>query len=119
METFFSAIRSRGGFCDNPTVSQFEIEHKRLLIHNEIVTSSQANFISQDTTETLSTTSAFKKTNLESNCLDLVCAAGTDEDKTVSKFLTLQSSPHTSYLMDVAQFIDRRDYNKNIKKKKN
>lgn len=61
IEMFFSAIRSRGGFCDNPTASQFEAAYKWLLIHNELVTSSQANCISQDTTVILSTTSASKK----------------------------------------------------------
>jgi len=75
------------------------------LIHDEIVTSSQANCISQDTTEILSTTSTYKKPNFESNCFDLVCAAGTDEDETISMFLALQTFPHTSYLMDVTQYI--------------
>jgi len=70
LKMFFSAKRSRGGFCDNPTASQFETTYKRLLIHNEIVTSSQANCISKETTQIPSTTSASKKTNLKSNCLD-------------------------------------------------
>jgi len=53
LEMFFSAIRSRGGFCDNHTASQFEATYKRLLIYNEIVTSSQANCISQDNRNTV------------------------------------------------------------------
>lgn len=97
-----SVIRSHGGFCDNPIASQFEAAYKRLLIHNEIVTSSQANNISQNMTEILST-SASEKTNLEFNCLDLVFSTGTDEDETISMFLALQSSQHMSYLMDVTQ----------------
>ncbi|KAF0705997.1 THAP-type domain-containing protein [Aphis craccivora] len=39
---FFSAIRSHGGFCDYPTAGKFTA-YKILLIHNEIVTSSQEN----------------------------------------------------------------------------
>jgi len=107
LEMFFSAIRSCGGFCDNPTASQFEAAYKRLLIHNEIVTSSQANCISQDSTEILSTTSSSKKKNSVSNSLDLICSAGTDEDETMSMFLALQRFPHSSYLMDVTQYISR------------
>lgn len=40
LKMFFLVIRSCGGFCDNPTASQFEAAYKKLLIHNEIVTSS-------------------------------------------------------------------------------
>jgi len=83
----------------------FEAAYKRLLIHNEIVTSTQANCISQDTTEILSTTSASKKKNSVSNSLDLIRSAGTDEDETMSMFLALQMPLHSSYLMDVTQYI--------------
>jgi len=101
IEMFFSAIRSRGGFCDNPTASQFEAAYKRLLIHNELVTSSQANCISQDTTVILSTTSASKKKN--SNHLELTCVAGTAEDTNL--YMDLKNSPYVSYLMDTTQYI--------------
>lgn len=36
LETFFSAVRSRGGFNNNPNANQFESAYKRLLIRNEI-----------------------------------------------------------------------------------
>lgn len=36
IETFFSAIRSRGGFNNNPNAKQFESAYKRLLIRHEI-----------------------------------------------------------------------------------
>lgn len=39
LETFFSAIRSRGGFNDNPTCLQFQAAYKRLLVHNQISSS--------------------------------------------------------------------------------
>jgi hypothetical protein len=43
IEMFFSAIRSRGGFTNNPTAMQFRGAYKRLLLHAEIATSVAAN----------------------------------------------------------------------------
>lgn len=36
LETFFSALRSRRDFNDNPNVNQFESNYKRLLVRHEI-----------------------------------------------------------------------------------
>ena len=36
LELFFSAVRSRGGFSDNPTSRQFKAAFKRLLLRCEI-----------------------------------------------------------------------------------
>lgn len=36
LETFFSAIRSKGGFNNNPNVLQFKSSYKRLLVRHEI-----------------------------------------------------------------------------------
>lgn len=36
LETFFSAIRSRGGFNNNPNAFQFRTAYKRLLVRHEI-----------------------------------------------------------------------------------
>ncbi|KYN18409.1 hypothetical protein ALC57_09284, partial [Trachymyrmex cornetzi] len=36
VETFFSAIRSRGGFNTNPTANQFIAAYKRLLVHADV-----------------------------------------------------------------------------------
>jgi len=36
LEMFFSAIRAKGGFNNNPTTMQFEAAYKRLLIHTEL-----------------------------------------------------------------------------------
>lgn len=43
LETFFSAIRSRGGFNNNPNAKQFESAYKRLLIKHEIVSNNNSN----------------------------------------------------------------------------
>ena len=36
LELFFSAVRARGGFNDNPTALQFKSAYKRLLLRHEI-----------------------------------------------------------------------------------
>lgn len=43
LETFFSAIRSRGGNNNNPTAAQFKAAYKRLIVNNEIVASKTRN----------------------------------------------------------------------------
>jgi len=68
IEMFFSVIRSRGGFCSNPTASQFESAYKRLLIHTEITTSIQANYMRLDETEILTVTSSSQR--IESDSLE-------------------------------------------------
>lgn len=60
IELFFSAIRARGGFNNNPTAAQFEGAYKRLLLHAEISAPSGANCIAQDGTSVLSISSAHK-----------------------------------------------------------
>jgi len=49
LELFFSAIRARGGWCPNPTCTQFSSAYKRLLIHYEIARSN-GNVEMQDNT---------------------------------------------------------------------
>lgn len=43
LKTFFSAVRSKGGYNDNPTCRQFQAAYKRLLVHNSIVGSVNGN----------------------------------------------------------------------------
>ncbi|KAK5646591.1 hypothetical protein RI129_005055 [Pyrocoelia pectoralis] len=50
---FFSAIRSRGGYNNNPTAKQFEGAYKRLLLKTEISTSVSANCVQIDNTSIL------------------------------------------------------------------
>jgi hypothetical protein len=61
IETFFCAIRSKGGFNNNPTASQFEAAYKRLLIHAEITSKSTANCLPQDDTYILNVASTDPK----------------------------------------------------------
>lgn len=41
LETFFSAVRSRGGYNDNPNSFQFQSAYRALLIHNEVRNTSE------------------------------------------------------------------------------
>ena len=43
LETFFSALRSKGGFNNNPNAKQFEGSYKRLLVRREIEASERGN----------------------------------------------------------------------------
>lgn len=45
LETFFSSVRQKGGFNNNPTSKQFQTAYKKLLIHNEINGSQYGNCI--------------------------------------------------------------------------
>lgn len=43
IETFFSAIRSRGGWNNNPTSQQFKAAYKKLLVHTEVKSATTSN----------------------------------------------------------------------------
>lgn len=43
LETFFGAIRAKGGNNNNPTVVQFKAAHKRLILDNQVTASAYAN----------------------------------------------------------------------------
>lgn len=60
LETFFSALRSRGGFNNNPNAKQFENAYKRLLVRHEIVASEKGNCLINDV-QILYVSSAKKK----------------------------------------------------------
>jgi len=78
LEKFFSAIRAKGGFTNNPTATQFEAAYKRLIVHSEVmVVSGGANCIAQDDTDILSVSSGRKK--IEENYLDMLCVEEDDE----------------------------------------
>lgn len=48
LETFFSALRSRGGFNNNPNAQQFESSYKRLLVRHEIEAADKGNCLIND-----------------------------------------------------------------------
>jgi hypothetical protein len=72
IEMFFCAIRSKGGFNNNPTATQFEAAYKRLLTHAEITTSASANCLPQDDTQILYVSSNSPKIIFENNDMDSI-----------------------------------------------
>lgn len=58
LEMFFSCIRSKGGFNNNPTAKQFAAAYKRLLVHHQVTSSTFANCIPLDETTVLNASSA-------------------------------------------------------------
>lgn len=63
METFFSAIRSRGGFNNNPSAKHFESSYKRLLVRHEVKAAETGNCMINDI-QILFVSSANKKDTL-------------------------------------------------------
>lgn len=52
IETFFSSIKQRGGFYNNPSYKQFKSADRKLLVHNEISGTQCGNCIAiLDTTQ--------------------------------------------------------------------
>lgn len=49
IESLFGCIRGMGGYNDNPTVQQFQAAFKKLLLHNDVVCSKNANCIDPGT----------------------------------------------------------------------
>jgi len=64
IEIFFSAMRSRGGFNNNPNVIQFRSDYKRLLVRHNIEGSVYANCSPLDTSNILYV-SASKRTDAD------------------------------------------------------
>lgn len=45
LESFFSRIRAKGGFNDNPTVEQFKSAYRQVLVADQLTSSSRANCV--------------------------------------------------------------------------
>lgn len=60
VESFFGCIRQRGGHNCNPTSQQFMSAYRRLLLHNEVISSDAAN-CENDITKILEVSSGTKK----------------------------------------------------------
>lgn len=43
IETFFSSVRQRSGFNNNPSCKEFKLAYKKLLVHSEISGSQYSN----------------------------------------------------------------------------
>ncbi|GBM17658.1 DNA transposase THAP9, partial [Araneus ventricosus] len=71
LELFFSAIRSRGGFNNNPTSKQFKAAYRRLLCHTNVSFFLNGNCLALDNTSVLEVSSSntyTKQINRYFNC---------------------------------------------------
>ncbi|KAE9542434.1 hypothetical protein AGLY_003295 [Aphis glycines] len=72
IETTFSAIRSRGGYNNNPTCRQFAAAYKRILVHDQVVGSVYGNCRILDNTKHLSVSEqSINETNIDYDFLDV------------------------------------------------
>jgi len=111
LKLLFSTIRARGGFSNNPTAWQVEAAMKRILIHSEIMTSSGANCLPQDTTTILFVSSNIKKQNeIENEYIDMLCAQSDDDVSNYDDLLlnTLQYTITRDVVEYIAGFIVRK-----------
>lgn len=69
LEILFSCFRAIGGYNNNPNCIQFSSSYKRLLHHNEVKSSAQANCVPIDSTSIL-TVSLVKKVSTECNNIE-------------------------------------------------
>ncbi|KAL4127133.1 hypothetical protein QTP88_011331 [Uroleucon formosanum] len=103
IEMLFSAIRAKGGFNNNPTVSQFEAAYKSIIVHSEIKSSSSANCMALDDTTILTVSSSnIKVKDTQSELLDLLCVAGTDDLENDNLLSVYQ---HSNFINDVVACI--------------
>lgn len=113
LETFFGAIRSRGGFNNNPNVIQFKSAYKRLLIKNEIKNFENGNVLS-DSIEILNISSVSKSAERENddffNTEPVIDEEVMDHDY-VKKIFDL-----TPYVGNVVEYISGYVANKLFKK---
>lgn len=63
LEVFFSAVRSKGGYSNNPTAYQFINIYKKLLVHADGKSSEHANCLCLDDTELLKISPNFTLNN--------------------------------------------------------
>ncbi|KAF2885084.1 hypothetical protein ILUMI_21087 [Ignelater luminosus] len=99
LETFFSVIRSHGGFNNNPNAKQFESAFKRALLKNEISSSSFSNCLT-DGLNILHVTS--RKKNIKDLLVDTenVCKEILSEHDYLKTSWTL-----TPYVLNVVNYI--------------
>lgn len=97
LEMFFSAIRSRGGFNNNPTAYQFENAYRRLLVHAEICSSAAANCLALDGTSILNITCKNKNKKLPVEILKFNVSDETDDDLIIPGYNT--------FVNDIVEYI--------------
>ncbi|CAH1999228.1 unnamed protein product [Acanthoscelides obtectus] len=104
LEMFFSAIRSRGDFSNNPTAWHFENAYKRLLIHSEITTSDSTNCLAQDNTSILNVTIESKNNSIFTT--DLLYEQTESSDAEDELFIkNYNTIANCTYICDIVEYI--------------
>lgn len=61
LELFFGAIRSKGGYNNNPTVRQYQAAYKQLLVHTQICAPNTGNTINLEEITILTCSSSINR----------------------------------------------------------
>lgn len=112
LETFFSCVRSRGGFNNNPNAKQFETTYKRLLIRHEISNTYASNCLA-DGVEILTVSS--KNKYLKDTVVDydnIHCNSSSIDHDYISSFWSL-----TPFVENVVVYISGYIVQKMLKDK--
>lgn len=100
LEFFFSSIRSRGGYNNNPTARQFESTYKKLLVHVEVKGADTANAVALDMTTILHCGSQIKHVE-DSNGEELISV----DDIGDLDFINSSAWHLTTYTDDIVKYI--------------
>lgn len=102
LETFFSAIRGRGGYNNNPNALQFESAYKRLLMRNDVKASLNGNCEVNDISILNVSSSTIKLINKEYDSYE-------KEDEEVDEIVELKNDLSddllSEYINDVVSYI--------------
>lgn len=101
LEMFFSIMRSRGGFNNNPTAMQFEGAYNRILIHSELQAPEAANCLAQDNTSILNVASS---NVMNRNCIDSL-NVGDIEAEDLDNMVPFQEITNSMYYSDIVAYI--------------
>lgn len=108
LELFFGAIRSKGGFNNNPTARQFQAAYKHLLVQVQIVGSKAGNIADFGTINILNCTSITRSDegdDLEKNDKFLEMENKISHDIKEYSFLSSDSWNLTLYAEDIVGYI--------------
>ncbi|CAK1586692.1 unnamed protein product [Parnassius mnemosyne] len=95
IECFFSAIRAKGGYNNNPTARQFKAAYKRMLVHGELKHITTGNCVALNDINILTATRpeiALNATTIGNRCIE-------SETATEGNYSTVIPSDH-DYVMD-------------------
>lgn len=101
LELFFCAIRSRGGWCPNPTAAQFVNAFKQLLIHHEISNSS-GNVQGNDIAILNVSSGSFKGAKIDKFDVDVYSDA--ENKRTIKKYRLDETEP-TTLQDEISEFL--------------